>query len=67
MTDIQRKYIVDGHNNKVAVQLDLATFEKIQELLENHGLVQLMKKNQEEETLKIAEAKDFYQKRDKVV
>lgn len=67
MTDIQRKYIVDGHNNKVAVQLDLATFEKIEELLENHGLVQLMKKNQEEETLKIAEAKDFYQKRDKVV
>lgn len=58
---------MDEHDNKIAVQLDLATFEKIEEILENHGLVQLMKENQEEETFKVAEAKDFYQKRDKVV
>jgi pheromone shutdown protein TraB len=60
MTDIPRKYIVDEHNKRVAVQLDLATFEKIEETLENYALVQLMKEGKGEETLKVAEAKDFY-------
>jgi len=29
MTDIRRKYIMDEHNKKVAVQLDIDTFETI--------------------------------------
>lgn len=65
MTEIPRKYIVDEHNKKVAVQLDIATFEKIEETLENYALVQLMKDNEGEERLKVAEAKDFYGTLDK--
>lgn len=65
MTDIPRKYIVDEHNRRVAVQLDLATFEKIEETLENYALVQLMKEDDGEEKLKIAEAKEFYDALDK--
>jgi hypothetical protein len=65
MTEIPRKYIVDEHNKRVAVQLDIATFEKIEETLENYALVQLMKDNEGEERLKVAEAKDFYGTLDK--
>jgi len=60
MTDIPRKYIVDEHDRKVAVQLDIDTFQKIEELLENHGLVELMKQNEREERLAAAEAQEYY-------
>ena len=65
MTDIPRKYIIDEGNNKVAVQLDIDTFEKIEEILENYGLVELMKKNEGEEKLTVAEAKAYYRTLDK--
>ena len=65
MTDIPRKYILDENNKRVAVQLDLATFEKIEETLENFALVQLMKQSQNEETLSVAEATQYYRKLDK--
>ena len=38
MLNIRKRYIVDENNNKIAVQLDLDTFEKIEEILENHCL-----------------------------
>ena len=65
MTNIPRKYIVDESNNKVAVQLDIDTFEKIEEILENYGLVEFMKKNEGEEKLTVAEAKAYYLTLDK--
>ena len=65
MNDIKKKYIVDENNNKVAVQLDLITFNKIEEVLENYALVQLMKENDTNETLTVDEAKSFYNKLDK--
>ena len=65
MTHIPRKYIVDEHDKKVAVQLDMETFEKIEELLENYGLVQLMEQNEGEEKLAAAEAKAYYRTLDK--
>ena len=65
MTDIPRKYIVDEHNKKVTVQLDIDTFEKIEGLLENYGLVQLIKQNEGEEKLAAAEAKAYYRTLDK--
>lgn len=65
MTDIPKTYIVDENNTKVAVQLDISTFEKIEEILENFGLVQLMNEVNNEEKLSIAEAKVYYQTLDK--
>lgn len=38
MLNIHKRYIVDEYNNKIAVQLDLDTFEKIEEILEKHCL-----------------------------
>ena len=65
MTDIPRKYIVDENNKKIAVQLDISTFDKIEETLENYALVQLIKQTQGEEKLTAAEAKAFYGTMDK--
>jgi hypothetical protein len=57
---IKRQYIVDEQNHKIAVQLDIKTFEKIEELLENYALYGLMKDSIEDETLDLEQAKDFY-------
>jgi hypothetical protein len=65
MTDLPRKYIVDENNKRIAVQLDIATFERIEEVLENYGLAQLIKESEEEEKLSVGEAKTFYQALDK--
>jgi hypothetical protein len=46
--ELKRQYIVDEANQKVAVQLDIATFEKIENVLENYSLVQLMKDDESE-------------------
>jgi hypothetical protein len=40
--ELKRQYIVDEDNHKVAVQLDIDTFEKIEEVLENYALAQFM-------------------------
>jgi len=65
MTDIHRKYIVDENNKRIAVQLDINTFEKIEEILENFALIQLIKESENEEKLSVNEAKDFYKSLDK--
>lgn len=65
MTDIPRKYIVDENNKKIAVQLDISTFDKIEETLENYALVQMIKQSQGEAKLAAAEAKAYYRTLDK--
>lgn len=65
METIRKQYIVDDQNKKIAVQIPIETFEKIEEILENHALVQLMKENEGEETLSINEAKAYYDKLEK--
>ena len=62
--ELRRQYIVDEDNQKVAVQLDIATFEKIENVLENYALVQLMK-DDESEVMTIEDAKKYYATLDK--
>lgn len=62
--ELKRQYIVDEDNHKVAVQLDIDTFEKIEDVLENYALVQLINAD-ETETLSIEEAKKYYAALDK--
>jgi hypothetical protein len=57
---IDPKYIVDESNRKIAVQLDIKTFEKIEEILENYGLVQLMSSEDSKETLDLDQARSYY-------
>ncbi len=58
--DFKRQYIVDELNHKIAVQLDIKTFEQIENLLENFALYRLMEQKNEEEVLGLDDAKNFY-------
>lgn len=65
MDIISRQYIVDEYNRKVAVQIPIEAFEKLEEILENYALVQLMKDNEGDESLSINDAKSYYDRLDK--
>ena len=65
MNIIDRQYIVDENNRKIAVQVPIEEFEKMEEMLEDYALVELMKENEGEETLSINEAKAFYEQLEK--
>ncbi len=62
--ELKRQYIVDEDNRKIAVQLDIDTFEKIEDFLENYALIQFINAD-ESETLSIEEAKEYYAALDK--
>ena len=62
MEEIKRTYIIDEENRKLAVQLDIDTFNQIEELLENYALVQLMEEETaDDEALELSDAKAYYQ------
>ena len=65
MESINKRYIVDEQNKKIAVQIPIDTFEKIEEILENYALVQLMKENENEEVFAVSEAKSYYDQLEK--
>ena len=65
METIDRQYIVDEHNRRIAVQIPIETFEKLEEILENYALVQLMEENEGEETLSSQDAKSYYDQLEK--
>ncbi len=62
MEAIKKKYIVDEKNRKIAVQIDIKVYQKIEEIIEDYALVQLIKENEKEETLNIDQAKEYYNK-----
>ncbi|KAF0153389.1 MAG: hypothetical protein FD143_204 [Ignavibacteria bacterium] len=61
METIKKKYVIDENNNQVAVQIDIKAYQKLEELLENYALVELMKEDNSER-LEVREAKEFYKK-----
>jgi hypothetical protein len=62
MLTIKRKYIINEDDKKVAVQLDIKTFEKIERLLEDYVLAESIKSNKATDRLTVNEAKAYYQK-----
>ena len=58
--NLERRYIVDENNQRRAVQLDIETFEKIENILENHALYQLMLNNSDEVELSLEDAVKHY-------
>lgn len=64
MNPIRKQFVVDEENRPVAVQIDLETFEQIEEVLENYALVQLMNEDPDE-TLGLEAARVYYAGLDK--
>jgi len=60
MEMIRKQYIVDEKNRRVAVQIPIDIFERLEEILENYGLIQLMKENEGSAILTVNEAKSYY-------
>ncbi|MDU9049291.1 MAG: hypothetical protein Q3M30_10590 [Candidatus Electrothrix sp. Rat3] len=46
---IARQYIVNEQDRRTAVLLDIETFEKIEEIIENHALYRLMEEKDEDD------------------
>jgi len=65
MEEIKKRYIVDDKNRKIAVQIDYETFERIEEILEDYALIQLIKENDEKDIMDENEAKSYYKKLEK--
>lgn len=61
MLEIQKHYLMDDNQQPVAVQISIADFEKIEEILENYGLAQLMEEQEDNERLSKEEAWKYYQ------
>jgi hypothetical protein len=51
---------MDENQQPIAVQIPIAEFEKIEELLENFGLVQLMEEPEDNERFSKSEALKYY-------
>ncbi len=61
MEAVKKRYIVDEHDKKIAVQIDIEAYRKIEEILENYALVQLlMKENEGDEKFDLHQAKQYY-------
>jgi hypothetical protein len=57
---ITKQYIVDENNRKIAVQIPIEDFEKIEQLLEDYALFHLMKDNHGTELLDQTDAETYY-------
>lgn len=67
MTEINKKYITDENLNKIAVQIPIEEFEKLEDIIENYGLAKLIEESENDETLNKEEAIKFYESLDKNV
>ena len=63
MLTVSKKYIINDKNKKVAVQIPIETFEKIEEVLEDYALGQYILETRNEKPLTVKEAKKYYGKR----
>ncbi|MCC5641907.1 hypothetical protein LC607_02795 [Nostoc sp. CHAB 5824] len=61
MLEVHKHYVLDENQRPIAVQIPIAEFEKIEEILEDYGLAKLMEEVEEEEALSKDEALKYYQ------
>jgi RelB Antitoxin alpha helical domain len=62
MLSFKKKYILDKNKKRVAVQMDISTYDKIVTLLEDYALGRFIKENKKEERLPVEKAKEEYEK-----
>ena len=61
MLEIKKQIIFNEQQIPVAVQIPFEQYQLIEEILEDHGLAQLMDEVKQDETLTFHEAKAYYQ------
>jgi len=60
MLELKKEYVVTDDNRKRAVLIDMETFEKVEEILENFGLGRYMEEVEDEAVLSLDSAKRYY-------
>ncbi|MCK5118150.1 MAG: hypothetical protein KAJ05_11410 [Candidatus Latescibacteria bacterium] len=60
MLTIKKKYVMDERNRPVSVLMDMATFERIEQVLEDYALGKLMEEVEAEPALDPEEAQVMY-------
>ena len=60
MMEIHKKIVLDEDERPFAVQIPIKEFERLEEVIENYGLSNLMDEVKNEETLSVEEAKAYY-------
>lgn len=60
MLEIHKNYLLDENKQPIAVQIPIAEFEQIEEILENYGLAKLMEEVEDEQRLSKNEALQYY-------
>ncbi|MCL0081381.1 hypothetical protein M1N64_04055 [Peptococcaceae bacterium] len=58
--EIKKEYIITANNQKRAVLIDINTFEKMEEIIENYGLGKYMEEIETEAVLTLEDAKKYY-------
>jgi hypothetical protein len=61
MLEIHKNYLYNENQQPIAVQIPIEEFEKIEEILEDYGLAQLMNEVKDEKPLSKDEALKYYQ------
>ncbi|OIP69677.1 MAG: hypothetical protein AUK48_14275 [Oscillatoriales cyanobacterium CG2_30_44_21] len=61
MLDIPKQYVFDEQHRPLAVQIPIAIYNQIEEILENFGLSKLMQEVEDDELLSGDEAYSYYQ------
>lgn len=61
MEELKKAYIVDEENRRVAVQLDIETFNRIEEILEDYALARLIEEDNDDEAFEHDRALAYYQ------
>lgn len=65
MFEIKKRYVVDEQHRRVAVQIDLETFSRIEGALEDFALARWIADDQEESALGPEAAQEYYNSLDK--
>ncbi|MBW4583219.1 MAG: hypothetical protein KME42_26925 [Tildeniella nuda ZEHNDER 1965/U140] len=60
MLEIRKHYVLDENQHPIAVQIAIADFEQIEEILEDFGLVKLMEATEDSEHLSKVDALAYY-------
>ena len=61
MLEIPKQYVLDEQQHTIAVQIPIAVYNQIEEILEDFGLAKLMEEVADEELLSGSEAYSYYQ------
>jgi len=62
MLKIHKNYVLDENKEPYAVQIPIAEFKHIEEVLENYGLSKLMEEVDDDKRLSGEEAQKYYEK-----